>query len=87
MTTAATAMSHWSRYQSPIRMSGRQIAKVIATNWIVAFHFPHIDGVTTMPSEAETAPRSPMISSSRPTITNAIQAETWPSATSASSHP
>ena len=40
-----------------------------------------------MPSEAETAPRSPMISSSRPTITKAIHAETRSTATSASSTP
>ena len=40
-----------------------------------------------MPSDADTAPRSPMISSSRPTITKAIHADTRPTSTRASSTP
>ena len=82
MTSAATSIASWSRRRGPTEIPGRQIASRIAANWTFALSLPQIEGLSTVPSAAVTAPRRPRINSSRPTITNASHADARPVATS-----
>jgi hypothetical protein len=86
VTAAATSIAHSSRYAPAIGPPGRRIASRIAMNWIVVLSLPQIEGVITAPSTA-TAPRSPRITSSRPTTIAAIHGDTRSLPTSATSTP
>src|SRR6185312_3047628 len=84
--SAAISIATSSRRHEPMSTAGWTIASRMATNWVFVFSFPQMDGFITMPSAA-TRPRRPMITSSRPMMIVATQAEALPTDTSATSVP